>query len=204
MYGKLCGNLTQTSPINWAGKFLQKSINDLTAQGADTARGDVFVVRTSKPVENLWKRKGYFDRVTVSLHILYTANQETEGSQDRLLGTSCLCVSEDMACGYWFSKWQTTKLIWVWIIDRPVFPLSMFTISKTPLFSFLLWRKVFGDLFLMMVFHRRSKRVKIFSETFVTKYLYKRDSNTSKRTCILIHNYLKEKTRKKKGSVLIS
>ena len=36
---------------------------------------------------------GYFDRVTVSLHILYTANQETEGSQDRLtvlLGTSCL------------------------------------------------------------------------------------------------------------------
>ena len=136
MYGKLCGNLTQTSPINWAGKFLQKSINDLTAQGADTARGDVFVVRTSKPVENLWKRKGYFDRVTVSLHILYTANQETEGSQDRLLGTSCLCVSEDMACGYWFSKWRTTKLIWVWIIERPVFPLSMFSISKTPLFFY--------------------------------------------------------------------
>ena len=31
---------------------------------------------------------GYFDRVddrvTVSLHILYTANQETEGSQNRL------------------------------------------------------------------------------------------------------------------------
>ena len=39
----------------------------------------------------------YFDRVTVSLHILYTASQGTEGSQDRLilydadflLGTSC-------------------------------------------------------------------------------------------------------------------
>ena len=33
---------------------------------------------------------GYFDRVddrvTVSLHILYTANQETEGSQDRQQG----------------------------------------------------------------------------------------------------------------------
>ena len=56
----------------------------------------------------------------------------------------------------------------------------------------------------MMVFHRRSKRVKIFSERFLTKYLYKRDSNTSKRTCILIHNYLKEKTSKKKESVLIS
>ena len=27
---------------------------------------------------------GYFDRVKVSLHILQTANQETEGSQDRL------------------------------------------------------------------------------------------------------------------------
>ena len=78
---------------------------------------------------------------------------------------------------------------------------------KTPfffLFSVLLKRKVFGDLFLIMVFHRRSKRVKIFSETFVTKYLYKRNSNTSKRTCILIHNYLKEKTREKKESVLIS
>ena len=39
---------------------------------------------------------------------------------------------------------------------------------------------------------------------YFIKYLYKRDSNTSKRTCILIHNYLKEKTRKKKESVLIS
>ena len=28
---------------------------------------------------------GYFDRVTVSLHILYTANQKTQGSQDRLM-----------------------------------------------------------------------------------------------------------------------
>ena len=74
---------------------------------------------------------------------------------------------------------------------------SGFSISTTPLFflfSVLLQRKGFGDLFLMMVFHRRSKRVKMF----FTMYLYKRDSNTSKRTCILIHNYLKEKTRKKK------
>jgi len=30
------------------------------------------------------EKMGYFDRVTVSLHILYTANQETEGSQYRL------------------------------------------------------------------------------------------------------------------------
>ena len=30
------------------------------------------------------EKMGYFDRVTVSLHILLTANQETEGSQDQL------------------------------------------------------------------------------------------------------------------------
>ena len=30
------------------------------------------------------EKMGYFDRVAVSLHILSTANQETEGSQDRL------------------------------------------------------------------------------------------------------------------------
>ena len=29
------------------------------------------------------EKMSYFDRVTVSLHILLTANQETEGSQDR-------------------------------------------------------------------------------------------------------------------------
>ena len=37
------------------------------------ARGDVFFVRTSKAVKKL-RKMGYFDRVTVSLHILYTAN----------------------------------------------------------------------------------------------------------------------------------
>ena len=62
---------------------------------------------------------------------------------------------------------------------------------ETPLFVFSVFRfaaeDVSGDFFLMMVFHRRSKRVKIFSETFVTKYLYKRDHNTSKRTCIYLY-----------------
>ena len=57
------------------------------------------------------------------------------------------------------------------------------------LFSVVLQRQVFGDLLFMMVFHRRSKRVKIFSERFLTKYLYKGDSNTSKRTCILIAGF---------------
>ena len=30
------------------------------------------------------EKMGYFDCVTVSLHVLHTANQETEGSQDWL------------------------------------------------------------------------------------------------------------------------
>ena len=38
---------------------------------------------TSKTSEKV----GYFDRVTVSLHLPYTANQETKGSQDRLTVT---------------------------------------------------------------------------------------------------------------------
>ena len=66
---------------------------------------------------------------------------------------------------------------------------------------FLLQRKVFGHLFLPMVFHRRSKRVKIFSETFVTKYLI---SVIIIRRNVHVYNYLKEKTRTKKESVLIS
>ena len=57
-------------------------------------------------------------------------------------------------------------------------------------FSVLLWRKVFGDLFLLIVFHRRSKRVKIFSETFVTKYPYKGDHNTSKRKLMYTYSYI--------------
>ena len=31
------------------------------------------------------EKMGYFDRVTLSLHILYTANQETGGSQDSIV-----------------------------------------------------------------------------------------------------------------------
>ena len=56
----------------------------------------------SKPSEKM----GYFDRVTISLNILYKPNQETEGSQDRVtsfLGRplgDMLCTSEAMACGY--------------------------------------------------------------------------------------------------------
>ena len=40
--------------------------------------------------------------------------------------------------------------------------------------------------------------LKLRFDRYITMYLYKRDSNTSKRTSIFIHNYLKEQTRKKK------
>ena len=42
----------------------------------------------------------------------------------------------------------------------------------------------------------------MFFETFVTMYLYKRDSNTLERTCLLIHNYFlieRENSQEKKG-----
>ena len=49
----------------------------------------------------------------------------------------------------------------------------------------------------MMVFHRRLKRVKIFSETLITKYLYKCDScNTSKRNTKLLEGENSQEKRK--------
>ena len=36
------------------------------------------------------EKMGYFDCVTVSLHILYTENEETEGSRDRLTASVVL------------------------------------------------------------------------------------------------------------------
>ena len=62
---------------------------------------------------------------------------------------------------------------------------AVLALVKRHFFSIFRFAVDFGDLFLSMVLHRRLKRVKVFSETFVTKYLYKRDSNTLKRTCIM-------------------
>ena len=63
--------LKQANSITLFGRRPNKMGNLNNATGS---RGDVFVVRTSKPVEIM----GYFgrvdDRVTVSLQILYTAN----------------------------------------------------------------------------------------------------------------------------------
>ena len=45
------------------------------------------------------EKMGYFDRVTFSLHILHTANQETDSCIGRSSG-DVPCASEDMASGY--------------------------------------------------------------------------------------------------------
>ena len=84
----------------------------LRAQGPEEMCLSLEHQKPSKTSEKM----GYFDRVTVSLHILLTANQQTEGSQDRLAVFFTLhfvprspfghpsddvpCASEDMACGY--------------------------------------------------------------------------------------------------------
>ena len=55
------GIVTENAPVSYWPNFFP-----VPSTGS---RGDVFVVKTSKPVENLWKM-GYYDRVTGSLHIL--------------------------------------------------------------------------------------------------------------------------------------
>ena len=53
---------------------------------------------------------GYFDRVTFSLHILYTADQETEGSQNRL--TVKITEREETNLGPIF---ESLKIKWNWM-----------------------------------------------------------------------------------------
>ena len=73
------------------------------------SRGDVFVVRTAKPVENLWKDGLFWSRYSFVTHSIDRKPRDWE------FGTSCLgdpsgdvpCASKDMACGYLFSKWRT-------------------------------------------------------------------------------------------------
>ena len=76
-----------------AGNFLEDCLSQYRV---DCASEDCLSYRSQGPEEMcLWlehqnssktsEKMGYFDRVTVSLHILYTANQETEGSQDSIV-----------------------------------------------------------------------------------------------------------------------
>ena len=57
------------------------------------------------------EKMGYFDCVTVSLHILYTANEETEGSRDRLTASVALLHTFCASARIWlavidFQNWN--------------------------------------------------------------------------------------------------
>ena len=77
-----------------------------------------------KPVENLWKNGSFWSRCSFVTHSIDRKPRDwglARSAYSIKYGTSCLghpsgdvpCASEDMACGYWFSKWRTTKSIWV-------------------------------------------------------------------------------------------
>ena len=68
------------------------------------------------------KWKAPYDSLLIALQFRYTFYwPQTKRLRARKIGFSCLgrpsgdvpFASEDMACGYWFSKWRTTKSIWV-------------------------------------------------------------------------------------------
>ena len=109
-----------------------KEIRVEKVTGTTGSRGDVFVVRTSKPVENLWKNGLFRSRCSSVTHSIdrkpwdWGLARSAYGINSALRASVALratafgypsgdvpCASEDMACGYWFSKWRTTKSIWV-------------------------------------------------------------------------------------------
>ena len=78
------------------------------------SRRDVFVVRTSKPVENLWKNGLFWSRYGFVTHSIDRKSRDwgLARSASHFVPRSPFghpsgdvpCASEDMACGYWFSK----------------------------------------------------------------------------------------------------
>ena len=79
--------------VFWPGNFLEDC---LSQYGVYCASEDCLSYRSQGPEEmclslehqnpsKTSEKVGYFDRVTVSLHILYTANQETRCSQDSIV-----------------------------------------------------------------------------------------------------------------------
>ena len=94
------------------------------------SRGDVFVVTTSKPVENIWNNGLFWShwrsRYSFVTHSVYRKPRDWGLARSAYSikyfvprspfghpSGDVPCASEDMACGYWFSKWRTTKSIWV-------------------------------------------------------------------------------------------
>ena len=85
------------------------------------SRGAVFVVRTSKPVENLWRNGLFSSRYSFVTHSIdrkprdFKARKISVALRATAFGHPSVdvpCASEDIACGYWFSKWRTTRSIW--------------------------------------------------------------------------------------------
>ena len=92
---KMFGATFERYPSNLCKSLL---FDRSTDQGTGS-RGDVFVVRSSKPVENLWKNGLFWSRYSFVTHSI--------DCKPACLGRpsgEVPCASEDMACGYWFSK----------------------------------------------------------------------------------------------------
>ena len=85
----------------------------ITPRNGTRSRGDMFVVRTSKPVENLWKNGLFWSRYSFVTHSIDRKPRDWGLARSAysiksflLLGTSgdVPCASEEMACGYWFLR----------------------------------------------------------------------------------------------------
>ena len=99
------------------------NLSPVTHHPPPATRHPLPATRHPSPAEKSWLEKmGYFDRVQIALQFRYTFYwPQTKRLRARKIGFSCLgrpsgdvpFASEDMACSYWFSKWRTTKSIWV-------------------------------------------------------------------------------------------
>ena len=87
-----------------------KEIRVEKVTGATGSRGDVFVVRTSKLVENPWKNGLFRSRYSSVTHSIDRKPRDWGLARSAYRPSGDVpCASADMACGYWFSKWRTTK-----------------------------------------------------------------------------------------------
>ena len=93
-----------------------KEIRVEKVTGATGSRGDVFVVRTSKLVENPWKNGLFRSRYSSVTHSIDRKPRDWGLARSAYRPSGDVpCASADMACGYWFSKWRTTKsFVFLW------------------------------------------------------------------------------------------
>ena len=82
----------------------EQTVNRLSVWGKVPPRGDVFFEQKNIKTRRKPVKKWLFCYIFVT-HSTYRKRLRASGDVP--------CASEDMACGYWFSKWRTTKSIWV-------------------------------------------------------------------------------------------